>query len=242
MFDPEQHTSKMNTGTRTFISFLIPLFSLILFSCTSEPSEGAIEDIDGNIYQTVKIGKQIWMAENLRVTTFNDGEPIPLVTSGHEWYNLRTAAYCWYNNDSTAFSNPFGALYNYHAINTGRLCPPGWRIPTQQDFQTLISALDPDANFIIHETSTKAGGMLKAIGTNYWAEPNTAATNESGFSALPGGCRSWAGNFSMMNAFGYYGSTPDNSSLAVRFATGSAFMRSEISGYVGVSIRCVKKQ
>jgi uncharacterized protein (TIGR02145 family) len=240
MFDPEQLTSKMNTGTRTFISVIIPLFSLILFSCTSEPSEGTIEDIDGNIYQTIKIGKQTWMAENLRVTTFNDGEPIPLVTDGKEWYKSKTPAFCWYNNDSTAFSNPFGALYNYHAINTGKLCPPGWRVPSQQDFQMLIAEHDADAAFIRHEASTIAGGMLKAAGITYWSEPNSEATNKSGFSALPGGCRSWNGEFSMAGVIGYYGSSTENGSLAFRSTTGSAFLRSEISGYVGVSVRCVK--
>jgi uncharacterized protein (TIGR02145 family) len=232
----------MNTITKILSLSLIISWSLAIFSCNSESSEGTMEDIDGNIYRTIKIGKQTWIAENLRVTTFNDGELVPLVSDGSEWYNLKTAAYCWYDNDSTAYSDPYGALYNYHAINTGKLCPPGWRVPTQQDFQILISALDPDANFVRHEASTIAGGMLKATGTTFWSEPNIEATNVTGFSALPGGCRSWAGNFSMMNAFGYYGTTPDNSSLTVRSATSSAFMRSGISGYVGVSVRCVKEQ
>jgi len=214
--------------------------SVLLNACNTGSTEGLVEDIDGNSYRTVKIGKQIWMAENLRVTTFNNDEPIPLVTDGPEWYNLKTAAYSWYNNDSTSFSDPYGALYNYHAINTDKLCPPGWRVPTTEDFRVLIYSLDNGADSVKHEISHLAGGKLKAVGTDLWSEPNTAATNESGFSALPGGCRSWAGNFSMQGSFGYYGSSIDYSSLAVRSATGSAFMRSGISGYVGVSVRCVK--
>jgi uncharacterized protein (TIGR02145 family) len=232
----------MNTITKTLsLIFIIP-WSLVIFSCNSESSEGTMEDIDGNIYRTIKIGKQIWMAENLRVTTLIDGKPIPLVADGPDWYKLKTAAYCWYNSDSTSFAEPYGALYNYHTINTGKLCPPGWRVPTQQDFQSLISIIDPDANFARHEASTTAGGMLKATGTDTWAEPNTAATNESGFSALPGGCRSWNGNFSMAGAFGYYGSSTNNASLSLRSATGSAFMRSGVSGYVGISVRCMKEE
>lgn len=232
----------MKSATQLLIFILISAASLTLLSCASRSSEGTVKDIDGNSYRTIKIGKQVWMAENLKVTTFNDGEPIPVVTDGSEWYNLKTAAYCWYNNDSVTFSDPYGALYNYHVINTGKLCPAGWRIPTQQDFQTLISKLDPDADFVSHEASTIAGGMLKATETTHWSEPNKEATNKSGFSALPGGCRSWSGNYSMLKTIGYYGTTPDNSSLALRSATGSAFMRSEISGYVGVSIRCVREQ
>ena len=232
----------MNTITKTLSLIFIISWSLVIFSCNSESSEGTMEDIDGNIYRTIKIGKQTWMAENLRATTFKDGDPVPLVTDGSGWHNSSTPAFCWYNNDSGAYSDPYGALYNYHAINTGKLCPSGWRVPTLQDFQVMITALDPATNFVHHEVSTTAGGMLKVTGNSNWEGPNAEATNESGFSALPGGCRSWAGNFSMMNAFGYYGSTMNNSSLAVRSATGSAFIRSSVSGYVGVSVRCLKEQ
>jgi uncharacterized protein (TIGR02145 family) len=182
------------------------------------------------------------MAENLKATTFNDGEPILLITDSTEWFNLTDAAYCWYNNDSTAFSDSFGALYNYHSINTGKLCPSGWRVPTQKDFQILITSLDPNVNLVRHEVSTIAGGLLKANEPVNWSVPNIEATDQSGFSALPGGCRSWAGNFSMMNTFGYYGSTPDNSSLAIRSSSNSAFLRNDISGYVGVSVRCIKEK
>lgn len=230
----------MNTVVRILLFVLVFSLLFIIITRFIGSSEGILEDIDGNSYRTVKIGKQNWMAENLKVTKYNDDEPIPHVTDGTEWYNLSTAAYCWYNNDSAAFSDPYGALYNYHAINTGKLCPPGWHVPTTRDLQALISTLDNGANLVKHEVSFAAGGMLKAENTDYWSEPNSDATNESGFSALPGGCRSWAGNFSMLGSFGYYGSSTDYSSLAVRSATGSAFMRSGISGYVGVSVRCVK--
>lgn len=232
----------MNTIIRTLKFMLFLSLSVLLISCTARSTEGTVEDIEGNSYRTIKIGKQTWMAENLRVKTFNDGEPIPLVTDGPEWYNLKTAAYCWYNNDSAAYSNPYGVLYNFHAISAGKICPAGWRVPTQRDFKTLISIIDQDANFTLHEASTMAGGMLKAKEAGAWAKSNTSATNESGFSALPGGCRSWAGHFSMQGTFGYYGSSTDNTSLTLRSATGSAFLRSGIAGYVGISVRCIKEE
>ncbi|MBN1132381.1 MAG: fibrobacter succinogenes major paralogous domain-containing protein [Bacteroidales bacterium] len=199
-------------------------------------------DTDGNIYRTVRIGGQTWMAENLKVTRYNDGTPIPHVTDPGAWYQLSTPAYCWYQNDSAGYAETYGALYNYYAINSGRLAPAGWRVPTDEDFRKLILTLDPDANFVRHEASLTAGGKLKETGTQRWAGPNTGATNESGFSALPGGCRSYAGNFSTLGTFGYFGSSVDESSLALRFASGSAFMRSHISKYVGVSVRCVRDE
>ncbi|HDR67476.1 MAG TPA: hypothetical protein ENN61_00340, partial [Bacteroidaceae bacterium] len=197
-------------------------------------------DIDGNIYRTVKIGSQVWMAENLRVTKFNDGTPIPLVKDAGSWYRLTTPGYCWYDNDSASYHNNFGILYNYYAINSGNICPEGWHIPTGEEFRKLVSTLDPGADFVRHEASLKAGGKLKESGTTHWADPNTGATNASGFTALPGGCRSYAGNFSNLGTFGYFGGCTDEASLALRYATGSVFMRDKVSRYVGVSVRCVK--
>jgi uncharacterized protein (TIGR02145 family) len=230
-----------NTVKKTLLLFFIALWSIIIFSCNLDTSKRTLKDIDGEIYRTVKIGKQTWMAENLRVTSFNDGEPILMIRDGKEWYDSSVPSFCWYNNDSASYSVPYGALYNYHAINSGKLCPSGWRVPTRQDFQVLISVLDSKSNFVRHEASTSAGGMLKATEPTNWSEPNIAASNKSGFSALPGGCRSWAGDFSMLERTGYFGSSTDNTALAVRSASGSAFLRRGISSYVGVSVRCIKE-
>lgn len=196
-------------------------------------------DIDGNIYQTIKIGNQVWMAENLKVTRFNDGTIVPAIDNSNEWYNLTSPAYCRYNNDPSNLEH-FGALYNFYAINSGKLAPKGWHVPSEEELHTLISNLDPEANFVRHEASLIAGGMLKETGFDHWAEPNSGATDESGFSALPGGCRSYAGNFSMIGTFGYFGATGNQTVMSLRFATGSAFIRDDVSKYVGVSVRCVK--
>jgi len=182
------------------------------------------------------------MSENLAVTHYNDGVKIPQIRNASEWYNLESPGYCWYENDSAAFAKKFGALYNYHAIKTGKLCPEGWRVPASEDFMALLSQLDADADFVKHEVSQIAGGKLKSVDSLSWVQPNVQANNESGFNALPGGCRSYAGNFSMLGSFGYYGAVDNETSLALRSATGSAFMRDKVAGYVGVSVRCIKEK
>ena len=228
-------------------SFLaVFLLTVILSACNTDrkgnrAASETVKDINGNTYSTIKIGKQVWMAENLATTAFNDGSPIPEVTDPDQWYQLRTPGFCWYNNDSSTYKKEYGALYNYYAMQSGKLCPEGWRVPSSTDFQALLTHLDRDANLARHESSTIAGGKLKQQGNLAWSDPNTDATNSSGFNALPGGCRSYAGNFSMQGAFGYYGAYDNETSVALRSATGSAFMRDKISGYVGVSVRCIKE-
>ena len=140
-----------------------------------------VTDIDGNIYKTVTIGSQVWLAEDLKTTKYNDGTPIPYVTDKEEWINTKSGAYCWncwYCKDESNDSI-YGALYNWYAI-TGKLCPVGWHVSTDQDWETLI---DYCGGWEI------AGGKLKEVGTIHWESPNLGATNEFGFTAIPfGGC------------------------------------------------------
>jgi len=148
-----------------------------------------VKDIDGNIYHTVVIGTQTWMVENLKTTHYNDGTAIPLVTGNADWSDLITPAYCWYNNDATTYKDKYGALYNWFAVETGKLAPIGWHVPTDAEWTTLTTYLGGEE---------EAGGKLKEAGTLNWHTPNTGATNSTGFSALPGGWRSWeeVGEFS----------------------------------------------
>jgi uncharacterized protein (TIGR02145 family) len=139
---------------------------------------GTVTDIDGNVYQTVVIGSQCWMKENLKTTRFNDGTSIPLVTNFNQWHYSHGPAYCYYNNDSASYKSIYGPLYKGYTHNYGQVCPLGWHVPTIAEWDTLIT-------FLLGETV--AGGKLKATGTQYWIAPNTGATNESGFTALPGG-------------------------------------------------------
>ena len=98
---------------------------------------GSVSDIDGNLYKTIQIGSQIWMAENLKTTKFNDGADIPLVESNSEWSGLFVPGYCYYNIDPGSYKQIYGALYNWYAVNTGKLCPDGWRVPSSEDIEIL---------------------------------------------------------------------------------------------------------
>ncbi|MCD4736637.1 MAG: fibrobacter succinogenes major paralogous domain-containing protein, partial [Bacteroidales bacterium] len=143
----------------------------IVFTCGTS----TITDIDGNIYNTVLIGSQCWMAENLTTSRYNNGTLIPKVEDGISWANLTTAAYCWVDNDSATYETPYGKLYNWFVTGTGNICPSGWHISTDNEYSTLISFL-----------GGSPGGKMKEAGTAHWNPPNSGATNESGFTGLPG--------------------------------------------------------
>ena len=150
------------------------------------PETGTMIDVDGNIYQTVKIGTQWWMAENLKVTHYRNIDPIPNVTDNTAWAALTTGAYCSSSNNDTRVAT-YGRLYNWFAVSDSRdIAPAGWHIPSDTELQILIDYLGGGAI---------AGGKMKEKGTVHWVSPNTDATNESGFSALPGGLRTGLGYF-----------------------------------------------
>jgi len=157
--------------------------SLLFYGCEKEPE--TVTDIDGNEYSTVTIGTQVWMGENLKTTKFRDGTDIPYIPNEDEWRALSTPGYCYYDN-SWSDALVYGALYNWHTVNTGNLCPTGWHVPSDEEWTTLITYLGGD---------TLVGGKLKDTGTTFWESPNEGATNETGFSALPGGYRSSSGSF-----------------------------------------------
>ena len=206
-------------------------------SFTTNNSDG-ISDVDGNYYNIVTIGSQIWMAENLKTTKYNDGILIPYVTDNITWGNLTTPAYCWYKNDINNKSI-YGALYNWYTVSTNKLCPMGWRVPTDEEWTTLTTYLGGE---------TAAGGKLKEQGPAHWLSPNTGATNESGFTALPGGDRSdklGSGVFFAINGFTgrWWSSTIYNlTNIWIRHIdyNGATVYRSNITREHGISIRCIK--
>jgi uncharacterized protein (TIGR02145 family) len=154
-----------------------------------------VKDYDGNIYQTVKIGKQIWMVGNLQVTHYNNGDAIPNVTDQTTWNGLTTGALCAYNNDQTNVKT-YGYLYNYYVISDPRgICPAGWHVPSLAEFETLSQTVGGN------------GGALKEAGTTHWGAPNTGATNSSGFTALPAGERLNSGFCSFGNGAGWWSIT-----------------------------------
>lgn len=137
-------------------------------------------DYDGNVYDIITIGTQQWFVQNLKVTHYRDGTPIPNLTLDDEWVADRDGAYCWYDNN-IANKATYGALYNSHALrNTHGLAPFGWRTPTQDDWETLCDFVG---------NLYTAGGQLKEVGLDHWAAPNLGAVDAYGFTALPGGAR-----------------------------------------------------
>lgn len=147
-----------------------------------------IKDIERNTYLTIKIGDQWWMAENLKVTHYRNGDAIPHVTDNNAWWNLRSGAYCSYNNN-TANAKTYGYLYNWYAVDDSRnIAPSGWHVPTIGEWKKLVDHL---GGILI------AGGKMKE--TAQWSSPNTGATNKCGFSALPGGYRGTNGVFDLLS-------------------------------------------
>jgi len=144
-----------------------------------------VTDADGNVYQTITIGTQVWMVENLKTTKYKDGTPIPNVTDNAAWTALTTPAYCWYNNDATAYKNTYGALYNWYTVNTGKLAPSGWHVPTEVEWKTLINYVK--ANLGISETLAQAFMSNQNWSVDFTT--NLYKNNNSGFSAIPSGYR-----------------------------------------------------
>jgi uncharacterized protein (TIGR02145 family) len=158
---------------------LIILFSFIFIKCTVENNNIAVEGCpDPNSICEVKIGNQVWMCKNLDVARYRNGDLIPQVTNPYDLSSFTTGAWCYYDND-TALGVTYGKLYNWYAVNDSRgLAPKGWHIASDPEWTELVDYLGGDAI---------AGGMLKETGTEHWQSPNVGATNESGFTALPGG-------------------------------------------------------
>jgi uncharacterized protein (TIGR02145 family) len=169
---PGNMSTTLNSGsTITFTGNYARIFG--------SDSVGTVTDADGNVYRTVKIGDQWWMAENLRVAHYQSDETIPNVTDGTAWGDLNSGAYCDYNND-TSNAVTYGHLYNWYAAAHTGIAPDGWHVPSADDWNELIAFLGG---------STDAGGRLKETLFSHWALPNTGATNESGFTGLPSGMR-----------------------------------------------------
>ncbi len=193
-------------------------------------------DINLNFYNTVQIGNQCWMKENLKVRNYKNGTAIPNITVNSTWISLSTGARCWYNNDSATYAATYGALYNWFAVdNINGLCPTGWHVPTDAEWTILTDFLGGES---------VAGGPLKETDTTHWNSPNTGATNSSGFTALPGGYRVYNnGNFSNFADFGYWwSSTSSSSTEAWRRMMGyfhSTVHRYNTDKNHGYSVRCV---
>ena len=213
--------------------YLIILLIFIL-SFNINKSYSQVTDIEGNNYKSVIIGYQEWMAENLNVSCYRNGDTIPQVQSFEEWRNLTTGAWCYYGNDSEN-GLIYGKLYNWFAVNDSRgLAPEGWHIPNDAEWTVLVYYLRGDSI---------AGGKMKA--TYLWDRPNIGATNESGFSALPGGFRNFYGDFDYIGRDGCFWSSSEQGNLCAWYRIIINY-REEIFRFIyfnkkdGISVRCVK--
>ncbi len=196
---------------------------------------GMVKDIEGNEYNTITIGTQIWMAKNLGTTRYNDGKAIPLVTAPAAWAGLSAPAYCWYKNDEATYKDFYGALYNGYAVNTGKLCPEGWHVPTDIEWNVLTAYLGGEEI---------AGGKLKEAGTSRWVRPNSGATNKSNFTGLPGGLRYSDGEYHDFGFSGYWWSSTQYSASRAFFRflyhQDSCIFRFDNVKQNGFSVRCLK--
>ena len=217
---------------------LMPFFLILVLiaGCTPEPKGEKVTDIDGNVYYSTTIGEQVWLRSNLKTVRLNDGTSITFAPST---WAVNTPVYCNIKNDDRN-TNPFGKLYNFHVVATGKICPEGWRVPTLEDWNTLIDHLGG---------REVAGGKLKEKGTDNWNIPNTRATNETLFSALPAGYRTLltANNtaFSGFHADGYHWSSSEATTIASAYAvvmssTSGGIVTSGYDKRLGMSIRCIK--
>ena len=193
-----------------------------------------VKDTDGNFYHFVTIGSQVWMTENLRTTRYRDSTLIPLVLDNSVWSSQVMPGYSWYNDDVNN-KNSYGALYNWYAVNSGKLCPTGWHVPTDAEWTTLTTRLGGES---------LAGGKLKESGTTFWKSPNANATNETGFTALPGGFRTNTGEYGNAGSYGNWWST--TTSLAnvanyryLYYGNGTV-TKSFVNQKYGLSVRCLK--
>lgn len=244
MFDSKEVKSIVemayNPGERLIYTAISGNSSTVM---TDIPSEDKLvsftfiecKDGDNNYYSVLEINTQLWMVENLKTTKLNDGTTlVPNVTEDLAWNALITPGYCWYDND-IAHRDTYGALYNWHTINTGNLCPLGWHVPNDIEWTSLTTYLGG---------LSVAGGKLKESGMTHWTSFNIAATNESGFTALPGGIRDYGGAFSSLHENGIWWSSTEVDEMKAwnrhLNSSHSAVNRGSDNKKYGLSVRCVK--
>lgn len=236
-----------DAATKAYVDNLLKSLGLI-----SGNYAGPITDYDGNIYTTVAIGTQIWMAQNLKTTKFNNGTSIPLVTDNTAWSNLAAPGYCWFNNDVTC-KDTYGALYNWYTVNTGTLCPDGWHLPSDDEWTTLENYLI--VNGYNYDGTTTGNKIAKSLAsTTLWnssTNPGAVGTtdypakrNVTGFTALPVGIRYNDGPFDGIGYVGYWWSATETDATSARFFNlyfdGSQPSRNYINKEYGFSVRCVR--
>lgn len=245
----EDNVSEEGTGLGSFLSYIMDLNPSTTYyaaayatnnngtgygAVVSFNTEQGATDVDGNLYKSISMGSQTWMGSNLATTKYNDGTPIPYHSTYLTWRELDTPGYTAYFGDPSYIS-AYGALYNWYTVDSEKLCPEGWRIPTDEEWTILASYLG---------STSLAGGRLKQAGEISWRSPNTGATNEFGFTALPGGYCNIDGEYSSLGSSGFWWSSTEASPTAA-WARGmshasSTVTRGDDNKKRGFSVRCIK--
>lgn len=223
------------------IYFLLLVF-FIFSGCSDDESanspDASASDIDGNVYKTVTIGDQVWMAENLKTTKYSDGTDIPYIENGGDWPQIRDSrpAFTWFEYNES-YKDVYGGYYNWHAVNTGKLCPTGWHVPSNQEFSILVTFLGGEED---------AGINLKAKGSEYWDDWDTEPTDLVGFRAIGAGYNDWY--FPGRSA--YFWSSDENDQVDredqdtkggfLSLGTGNSAYVGYASKFRGYSVRCIK--
>jgi uncharacterized protein (TIGR02145 family) len=245
-----------NNHLEVSLIILMSFLLLLTHSCKKDPVTPAIEtgtltDIDGNVYQTITIGTQTWMAENLKTTKFNNGDSIPSVSIDTTWAALNTGAFCNFKPDSVSVAI-YGRLYNYFAvIDQRKLCPLGWHIPSDDEWKELEIFLGMSKEDVakLNWRGNDQGNKMKIAGgnTSYWAKSSDMyeiyGTNESGFRGIGGACRVFNGQWGEITHTGFWWT----SSLAGNEAwyRGLDYNKTNVFRYYGpknygFSVRCIK--
>lgn len=214
-------------------------FSTVVSSCDRDDPEPpaptdpvTVTDIDGNVYKTVRIGTQLWIVENLRTTRYNDGSAIATGMTGQAWGDATGGAYSIYADDNNN-NTTYGKLYNWHAVNTGKLAPAGWHVPSRAEWEVLVSYLGG---------SSVAGGKMKSTSA-LWSAPNLGADNSSGFTALPSGWKGTGGDYSLLGQSAYWwASSERNAGQGDYLRVDDDLAGSAINGATkqfGYAVRCI---
>jgi uncharacterized protein (TIGR02145 family) len=224
-----------NQKSNVYFSPVLLLSAMIISTISCEKNKDEAIDRDGNVYKTVTIGTQTWMSENLKTTKYLNGDIIPTGLISTDWSNINSGAYAIFN-DNAINNTTYGKLYNWYAIDDSRhLCPKGWHVPTNGEWTILITYLGGE---------NVAGGMLKEIGTIHWSNPNTGATNESGFTAIPGGHRNLHGEYMGLGTLVQLWSSTEvdtyNSTLWGIQNNYSIIIGNPVSKNNGFSVRCIR--
>ena len=239
LFSCKKETTTPNTTSNPISCVDNPSINFTALGTPVGKFSDCIKDVDGNVYKTVTIGTQTWMAENLKVSKYNDGTTIPNITDNTQWQNNTTGAWSYYKND-VVNNAKYGKLYNWYAVSktsngNKNVCPTGWHVPTDAEWTVLTYYLGSES---------VAGGKMKEVGTTSWNSPNTSATNTSLFSALPGGGRSGSGGCNGIGSYGNWWSSTEYSAddawdRYLHNNNGDADRDDDDKG-AGLSVRCLK--